>query len=592
MVQTLLKKKTINISRILMWFLAIIPACLLGIFITKYSVDFPYWDQWAIASIFEKFNSNSLGFDDLISQHNESRKFFPRLIFLSLGYLTHWNVRYEMLIIFLLACLVSLNIYRLNKITISGSTQKKLFVASIANLFIFSPIQWENWLWGIQIVVFIPIACLTTCISIAYSTLAARTKFLASMCLCTFSTFSYANGILLWFLVLPILLFKSGKKISQNLFLILTWFLGFAINAIIYFYNYSKPSHHPEFKEAVVHPLQAIHYFLSFLGAPLGLGSLVKTTTVTAIIGLILFTLCILALFYIFINYKDNNLLNSLLSWVTLGSYTLISAAITTLGRVGFGIEQSLSSRYTTFSVYLIVALIHIYIIIADDFKSRYSFTFNKLLVRFILFFVLGITLILHYTTFRESVGQMSMVKKERLQVKSCLLFINIVQEDCLTKRVFPDTEALQQRANTLNSLGFLKPSLVENKNIRSIQSEQQLANDNYGWFDVLRKTDDNQYFVSGWAVLPYRQEAADSVILTYEDADGNSIIFSIIDTVELERQDVATSLNQNTYIKSGWQKVISPSKIPAYPTQINAWAFDANKGRAFKLNKTHTISN
>lgn len=588
MIQTLSEKKTTNISIILMWFLAILPACLLGIFIVKYSVDFPYWDQWAIASVFEKFNSDSLGFDDLISQHNESRKIFPRLIFLSLGYLTHWNVRYEMLIIFLLACLVSLNIYRLNKITISGSTQKKLFVASIANLFIFSPIQWENWLWGIQIVVFIPIACLTTCISIAYSTLATRTKFLASMCLCTFSTFSYANGILLWFLVLPSILFKSGKKISQNLFLILTWFLGFVINAIIYFHNYSKPSHHPEFKEAVVHPLQAIHYFLSFLGAPLGLGSLVNTTTVTAIIGLILFTFCIFALFYILINFKDNNLLNSLLAWVTLGSYTLISAAITTLGRVGFGIEQSLSSRYTTFSVYLIVALIYIYVIIADDFKSRYSFVFNKLLARFTLLFVLGITLILHYTTFRESLDQMSMVKKERLQIKSCLLFINIVQEDCLTKRVFPDTEALQQRAKSLNSLGFLKPSLVENKNIRSIQSKQQLANDNYGWFDVLRKTDDNQYFASGWAILPYRQEPADSVLLTYEDTDGNSIVFSLIDIIEFKRQDVAVDLNNNKYIKSGWEKTLSSTKMPAYSTKITAWAFDANKGRAFKLNGVH----
>lgn len=52
----------------------------------------PLQDQWEIAPIFEKVNNKTLSFSDLMAQHNESRNFFPRLIFIALAFLTNWNV--------------------------------------------------------------------------------------------------------------------------------------------------------------------------------------------------------------------------------------------------------------------------------------------------------------------------------------------------------------------------------------------------------------------------------------------------------------------------------------------------------------------
>src|SRR5574341_1119713 len=150
------------------FFLGIIPACLLSILIFKFSVNVPFWDQWWFSEMYAKFSNDDLSFEYLISQANEHRLFFPRLIFLALAFLTHWDVRFEILVTFILACVISMNIYRLGKLArFHDNLRMALFL--ISNLLIFSPVQFENWLMGMQLALFIPIACITSCAVITLS---------------------------------------------------------------------------------------------------------------------------------------------------------------------------------------------------------------------------------------------------------------------------------------------------------------------------------------------------------------------------------------------------------------------------------------
>lgn len=572
--------------------LAIFPALFLGILVFIYGVNSPYWDQWVVGDLFIKFHNHSLTFSDLFDQQNESRLFFPRLIFISLAYLTHWDVRYEFWVIFLLACIVSVNIYCLSNLTVSGSTLKKLLLAAISNLLIFGPIQYENWLWGIQIVVFVPIVCLTTCILVAYSGLSARAKFLICMCLSTVSTYSYANGILCWVLALPVLILKSRKKLAKNRWLVFIWIIGFVINAVAYFYNYQKPSYHPSFLEALKHPQQAIHYFLSFLGGPLAFGSGIEPLTAAPIIGLVLILLFSASSFYVLKNASSSNLLLVLAGWLTIGWYTIISDIITTLGRVGFGVDQSLSSRYMTFSVYLTVSLIYIVTIVADRLKSKqYLGAETKNIIAQFPIFLIGFFLVLHIQSSVFGVHLMSANRSDRLQRKSCLLFMNVLPQECLEKRVFPVLSVLKQTAPVLDKLGYLHPPLLKTNKIKDVKAENNLSANN-GYFDKLTKANNDSYVASGWAVLPERRETADSVILTYKEAEGSPIIFAIVDTFNIVRQDVAKAFKKQSYSNSGWEKSFEISKLPSGSLKVEAWAFNSITGKAFQLNGTHVIQN
>ncbi|MDQ3175044.1 MAG: hypothetical protein M3Q91_15285, partial [Acidobacteriota bacterium] len=255
--------------------LAIIPAGLLLTLILKYGVDMPYWDEWQYVSFFEKFSQGTLTLSDLFAQQNEYRQFFPNLIFVGLGWLTQWNKRHELLVSFALACLVSFNIYRLGRLTIGGSPARRIMIYFLANLFIFSPVQNVNWLLGMQIIYFIPIACLTTCLVIAYSQLGARAKFLSCMCLATVSTFSSANGILCW-LVLPLLTWPNSRvELHNKRWLMMAWIVGFVFSAALYFNGYQKVLGHPSLSESLFHPLKALAYFLILLGKALEPGDVI-----------------------------------------------------------------------------------------------------------------------------------------------------------------------------------------------------------------------------------------------------------------------------------------------------------------------------
>lgn len=565
-----------NRVKILTFCLAVLPAFLLGILIINFSVNVPVYDQWGTPDILIKFSQGNLQFKDLIAQQNESRLLFPKLTFLALAYLTNWNVKYEMLVTFTLACLVSYNIYYLSKATLASSQIKLLILAFISNLLIFSSMQWENWLWGIQLVVFIPIACITTCLAAIYSHLSNPTKLVICACLCTISTFSYANGILTWIIVFPVLVcykVSSWRDLNKKKWLIFAGIAGLTANAILYFYDYQKPGYHPSFSEAIVHPIKAISYFLAFLGSPLGFGDLIASQIVGAII-------IVVSLFVVFHSFKlrqNSNLINSLLPWLMIGAYTIISALITTAGRVGFGVEQSLSSRYTTFSIYLIVGLIYLLAIILDYFHSRDGINSSKLVTyRRITVFLATALVILHFLSFAHGIRMMTKAHRDRLQGKACLIFMNVAKdEDCLTKRIFPSMEFLEAKVNPLNSLGFIKPSLVASKIIEDSTNDNEIkSNPDRGNFEEIRKNDDGQYTAYGTATQQTSKKPAEAVILAYTDSGGNSVAFAI------------SKVKPN----SSWKKSLSPEMIPLNSTTITAWAFDTTTGKLSKLDGTHPV--
>ncbi|MBA3439608.1 MAG: hypothetical protein H0T92_07045 [Pyrinomonadaceae bacterium] len=573
--------------------LAISPACLLAILIYKYSVDVPYWDQWALAPIFEKVARGSLGFNDLFAQQNEYRQFFPNVIFISLGWLTAWNVKYEMLVIFLLACFVSLNLYRLNRLTVHGSSTQRLPALLVVNLFIFSPIQYDNWLFGVQIVYFMPVACITTGILVAYSKLNISTKFLICMSLSTISTFSSANGILCWIVALPVLAWSKphqdllGKNLLWKKWLILLWVIGFALNLAAYLYDYQKPALHPSLSNSLLRPSQASLYFLAFLGAGFAVGR--HPLTVAVITGTTSMLLFILSCGYLLRFRTDFALVRRMIGWVMIGAYSVLTGMMVTYGRLGFGVEQSLSSRYTTFSIYLIVSLVPLTLIIFDHAAKTSGFQRYKRLTAQLISLACIALIGLHLLIDVLAIGQMKLMRHERLQAKACVTFINIAQGECLTKKAYPNLSELKRGATILDNLGFLRPGLVKSNRVEEIQGKGEESLNAYGSFNSLMKGDGGVYTASGWAILPRREEPADSVVLTYEKADGDSIMFMVVSPV-LERKSITKAVRKDVSTDARWQTSFSQNELPSDAVNLAAWAFDALTGKAFRLSGTHSL--
>jgi len=573
--------------------LSIIPACILFTLILKYGVDMPHWDNWHYVSFFEKFSNGTLTLGDLFAQQNEYRQFFPNLIFVGLGWLTKWDLRYELLVSFALACLVSFNIYRLGRLTVGGSPARRLTIYFLANLLIFSPVQYDNWLLGMQVIYFMPVACVTTCLVIAYSQLGARAKFLSCMCLATISTFSSANGILCWLVVLPLLTWSNSRKeLFNKKWLTLAWVIGFAVSAAIYFNDYEKPVQHPSLSDGLIHPAKALRYFLILLGRAVEPGGMIflrdqmgaAHKIIAAATGITLAALFAVSALHI---RRDTELAHRAAGWLMLGAYSIMTALLVTVGRVGFSVEQAFSLRYTTFTLYLPVALLYLLPTIYEHHAAGGHLAGKR---RMLLPSLAGIFILSHLLIYPLSIKQMSAFSAGLLQSKACLLFINVVREDCLTEKVYPNLEALRRAANSLDGMEFLRPGLIKSSRVQDIEASDAQSPGQYGSLNSVTQTGEDVYTASGWAVLPQRGAPADAILLTYDRADGDSVIFALADTGE-ERGVVARILRRSLPSDySGWQKSFSVNDLPTNPVIITAWAFDARTGKAFKLDGTHVI--
>jgi hypothetical protein len=575
-------------------FVSIVPACLLLTLILKYGVDVPHWDEWEYVRFFEKFSQGTLTLGDLFVQQNEYRQFFPNLIFVGLGWLTKWDKRYELLVSFALACLVSFNIYRLEKLTIGGSPARRITIYILANLLIFSPVQFQNWLLGMQIVYFMPIACVTTCLVIAYSQLSARVKFLLCMCLATVSTFSSANGLLCWIVVLPALNRPSARVAGVNRrWLTLVWIAGFLASAMLYFHGFQASSGHPVLADFLGHPLRVFAYFFVLLGKAVEPGGVISLwgyfrlarEIVVGATGLILAGLFMVSTLFV---RRDLKLKSPAAVWVMLGTYSIATAILVTIGRAGFGVEQALSSRYSTFTLYLPVALVHLIPIVLDRKFEEGRLVEQK---RNLLPVLAGCVAALLSLLYLYNIRQMSAFSQRLVQGKACLLLIKVVDADCLTDKVYPNTEYLKLAANELDRLGFLRPALIKSSRVQDIAIAGGQNAGSYGSLDSVVQTGADVYAASGWAVWRPRGKPADAILLTYDKAEGDSVIFALTDTGE-ERDVIARIFRRSPpSAYAAWHKSFSLKELPANPV-INAWAFDARTGRAVKLDGRQIIQN
>ena len=570
--------------------LVMLPIGFAALFIATYSVDVPYADEWGTAGLFVHLAEGSLSFTHLFAQQNEFRQFFPNLLFLALGTITRWNVRYEMLVSLLLACLVSFNIYRISRVTITG-VQKRLWLLVGANLLIFSPVQYESWLFGIQVVYFAPIACLTTCLSVAYSGLSPRAKLAIGALLSIVSTFSSANGILCWVLVLPVLLVVCDWRRPFVPFLIGGWMALCLLSVSFYLYGYKTPEWHPSLTESMRHPVRALTYLAAFLGAPLAPGTGIPRLAAATLIGTLASILFAGACAYLWVEFRDRSLRRRMIGFVMIGAYSLGTGLMVMPARLGFGIPQALSSRYSTFSLYLLVSLIYLTPIVLEHARAN-RYLPSRVRTAPLASAALAALLLVHVLTATYGMLQARAFRADLRYFKACLLFGNVLRFPASASLILGYIEQLPGHdeialANALNRLGYLRPSLIDRKSVEEIAISSQEAGP-AGAFEELVKTPDGRFIAAGWAVLPNGREPAHAVLLSYRDGTGGSRVFAIASMLGAPN-GLVQALRQTAHNRTRWHHMFAQTDMPIDDaTQVDAWAFDTESGKAFKLTGSH----
>ena len=589
--------------------LYLIPVALLLWFIASFSVNVPVHDQWRLVSLFDKIANSKVTFGDFWALHSNHRIIIPKIIISALAFSSQWNINYELILSIIFALITFALIYKLSANQARNNNDDLFHLTNILTGFwVFALVQHENWLWGFQLAWFLVNLCVMVAIFVLSlddnllifrfnkgidwrTAKAQRTQreeeekrvsfnliwfdyrlFVAAIC-CEVASFSSAQGLLSWLALIPVVVAVKGKTLEIRKRLGL-WVFLFVVTSALYSIDY-HPQREMSMISLLAKPLVVINYFFNLLGSPI-----VRLPIFSSLIGLGIFLIFLWFLFYF---GKNNTANQEAAPWISLGLFSLLSATFITVGRANFGANHAIeSSRYTTVSIFLLVAIFQLCLIfISQDCQKQlfipklgYQF-FCGLLISVILF------------NSNQAIAQAKSALVYRKSAANCLELINYLDgkffddapDSCLWVMT-EKTELVKTGAAILDRIGFRKIA----QNIPFINNPNAV----YGYVDdpqtpnkSLRVKKSDKIRVAGWAIFPKQPEQPSIVLLSY----GNNQSFFANAYVNLDSPDLAKTLNSNLYRQRRWNVTFTANFLPVGETIITAWVYNPNHRQFIKLN-------
>ena len=353
MINTLNKLEKIRVPEILSVVLTLVPLAYLIYMAIAHRVNVPSYDEWYYIPMFEKMFLGTLTFSDLWAPVNEHRLLIPKLLMLLSVRFTHWNLYYLLALSIIVGVGIFLILIRfLYREKKTFSHRYSIYILPLMSLLLFSLVQYENWLWGVQTLIFInELSVLVgfyylTKGKVTYSTLtlASFAGFFASM--------SHLAGLLFWPLGFLILIFNQKIEWFEKKKFALAWLLLSILLFIVYFVDYFFALQEASSFPAITFQrlIEMLRLAMAILGSPLELSNK-SLSSLFGFAGLVVFGILFFAA------YKVRRFTSFLLFLLAMALYGITSSLMTAIGRISYE-PPFVASRYSSFPVLFWVSFV------------------------------------------------------------------------------------------------------------------------------------------------------------------------------------------------------------------------------------------
>ena len=183
-------------------------------------------------------------------------------------------------------------------------------------------------------------------------------RFATAAALGVVATYSFANGILFWpigFAVLLVLTVQARERIAA----LESWIVIAALTLGAYFYDYHKPEEHPPLTLLFRMPGEYLAYLFKYLGG-IGEQNLCGDPAIDGVLALLIGLAGTATLGWAGWMLVRSSIVGfrTLIPYLAMSLYSVGGALITGVGRLGFGSDQALASRYCTMVTPLWVSLV------------------------------------------------------------------------------------------------------------------------------------------------------------------------------------------------------------------------------------------
>jgi hypothetical protein len=550
----------------------------------------PYYDEWwTPGRHIVSFLQGTLRFADLFQQHNESRKLFPNIYYLGLVAVTgRWDVKDAMVLMLVLACLGSLLVFALLRQTTTFDLPERLWVWSIINVVFFCPALYENFLWGIQLEPLTPGVVLVAALTINLSQLQFGLKILANSALALLATYSYANGMLLWALAIPIYTIQRSVRTKDRIWNSSAWYAFYAfpgtLSVAFYFHHYVHPPQHPPFAVSLSNAVPLSHFLLVLIGNlfvvpgadPLFFGCFFVGIFAALVVAAIRVT------------RREGNFRRAY-PWVAIAAYALLSGAIIASGRMHFGIGSATAPRYAVVVVFFYIGLAGLAVSLYDArVTSRHP-------IKPRLVFASGLTIGIFtagwLSSFSTQLAHVKVVREERKDLALAVQWIPAIPDnpDLAFAKVRP--EMVAEKAVALSKYNALRPCLIPQSLASIVRENSPDGDPSVGILRTARFSNDHRLLLTGVAWLPYRNARADCVVVGYINSDDGLTPFTVFQPTYM-RERLKGRFEFKHLPSSGFAASIDPANLPMRKLILRAWAIDLRIKRAFPIAGAITVDN
>ncbi|GCL56443.1 hypothetical protein NIES3806_38040 [Microcystis aeruginosa NIES-3806] len=567
----------------------LIPVALVIWFISKFSVDVPFNDQWALVSLFDKIDKGSATFGDFFALYNGHRILFTQAIFALLAFTSKWNLDLER---YFNVFLVIITFFLMYKIAEISDNQDKLsfHLFNISTCFLlFSLYQGGAFVYGYQSV-FITNTCLVLAVFIISfpQNIAPNIRlFLAAIC-CFIASFSGGEGLINWLAVLPSVIAVEGNT-KKRILRTVVYMLLFVLCYFIYTIDSQKTST-TDILFFIKNLPTTLNYFFTILGAGFSFRLIPNLT------GLLLFLIFLFFNFYS-LRKSRSELFRYAAPWLSMGWFTILFALLVTLARSNLGVEQALASRYAVRSIFLTISCLQTGRILMCYQSSHLEQKYYRKLRFYTLTSI--VLLILFYNSVNLAVIVYARAWVEKVSPgKNCLEIIHYLNESFYRTEESTVSESHKKCTRYMdcpinNCLETLMPNatpsalvgirngafILERIGFRDFPKQIQFTEPTkiYGQIEQPMTTDkpitlsrSSKIKVTGWATLPERSQTPELVLLS---SDGDRSFFAN-----------ATIVNKSDN-KVQWEAEISPQSLNREETAIKGWVYDREGKQFVKLN-------
>ncbi|MDP3919392.1 MAG: hypothetical protein Q8R76_01105 [Candidatus Omnitrophota bacterium] len=332
---------------VLLWAVAGLNFLLLVFLLFRYPIEMPWADEWDNMDRIRKVFEGTLSFNDFWAWSSQHRSPFPRLIQTYMARLTHWDLRYEVVLNLSLAggTFAAFCCALLRAKPCLGSRIVRQLIP-VVFLMVYSIGQWKCWIWGEKIVNFI---CFFTAITgLVFLTAAPFRwrRFGLAAGLGALSNYSFSGGLVYWPVGWILLCLNEFRTPGQKRCALGLWVVAAVLVVTPYMHGFDFYPPYRDPTHILEDPGNFLIFIFVFLGGPVAVVMVPGQFLWPLLTGIVGCALFFAFSFYLLFQTKIPR--EYYLSFFGIGLFVFANDLLAAVGRGGLGHAWARDGQYIT----------------------------------------------------------------------------------------------------------------------------------------------------------------------------------------------------------------------------------------------------